>query len=57
MKRQKATRKTEAEVAEVKSEEKPYAHTTVAHIATEAGSFVLSGLGVVALLRQCCPFC
>jgi hypothetical protein len=39
----KATRKTEAEAAEVKSEEKKYVHTTVAPIATEAGSYVLKG--------------
>lgn len=31
-------------------------HTTVAPIATEAGSYVLSGLGVVALLRQMLAF-
>ena len=31
-------------------------HTTVAHIATEAGSYVLSDLGVVALLKQMLAF-
>jgi hypothetical protein len=56
VKRQRATRKAEAEAAEVKSEEKKYVHTTVAHIATEAGGYVLSGLGVVALLRQMLAF-
>lgn len=33
-----------------------YVHTTVAHTATEAGSYVLSGVGAVALLRQMLAF-
>lgn len=56
VKRQKATRTTAVEAAEVNSAEKKYVHTTVAPIATEAGSYGLSGLGVVALLRQLLAF-
>lgn len=59
VKRQKARRKKAGpeEAAQTASqaaqrEEKKRVHTTVAHVETEQGVYVLSGLGVVALLRQ-----
>ncbi len=64
VKRQKAARakggqseSTEAERnEEAETEEKKRVHTTVAHVGTEQGNYVLSGLGVVALLKQVLAF-
>ncbi|MCI0419522.1 MAG: hypothetical protein L0312_09920 [Acidobacteria bacterium] len=59
VKRQKAGRRKEGPVEseqvgneEGESEEQKRVHTTVAHVETEQGVYVLSGLGVVAVLRQ-----
>jgi hypothetical protein len=63
VKRQKARRKkgrkaeSEAAASEAaEKEEKKRVHTTVAHVETEAGSYVLSALGMVVLLRQVLAF-
>jgi hypothetical protein len=48
---QEGERKEEAE-----TEEKKRVHTTVAHVETKQGNYVLSGLGVVALLKQVLAF-
>ena len=62
VKRQKATRRPkksavpqDAESAAVKEEQKRV-HTTVAHVENEDGQYVLSGLGVVAVLKQVLAF-
>ena len=62
VKRQRAVRRSggepelETPVSEVTAggttEEKKYVQTTVAHVETEAGNYVLSGRGVIALLWQ-----
>lgn len=64
VKRQKAARAkgglSESEEGErneeAEREEKKRVHTTVAHVETEQGNYVLSGLGVVALLKQVLAF-
>lgn len=64
VKRQKARRvrgvQSESEEAKTnegtENEEKKRVHTTVAHVETEQGNYVLSGLGVVALLKRVLAF-
>lgn len=64
VKRQKATRLKESDVdgslevenVEGEDEEKKRVHTTVAHVETENGVYVLSGLGVMGLLKQVLSF-
>lgn len=63
VKRQKAQRRKESsETAERKAPEKSgtekpkRVHTTVAHVETDEGTYVLSGIGMVTLLRQLLAF-